>query len=60
VNEDYLWMAMDDDTLARRLKEEQSNARRKMNKRDRAIARKNVEAIMAEQTRRYEAKWLED
>lgn len=55
--EDYDWTNMADVRLVERLKQEEWNARHKHKRVDRAIARKNVDAIVQEQTRRYEAKW---
>lgn len=54
---DYDWPNMSDAYLAERLKQEEWNARHKNKRVDRAMARKNVNAIVQEQTRRYEKKW---
>lgn len=56
--EDYDWKNMSDERLAERLKQEEWNARHKHKRVDRAMARKNVDAIVQEQTRRHEAKFL--
>lgn len=58
--EDYDWRRMSDKRLAERLQEELRLAKRPGDKRDRAIAHKNAEAIIQEQTRRFEKKWLEE
>lgn len=55
--EDYDWVSMSDERLAERLKQEEWNARHKSKRVDRAMARKNVNAIVQEQTRRYEKAW---
>lgn len=56
--EDYDWKGMSDSRLSLRLKEEEWNAQHKNRRVDRAMARKNVDAIVQEQTRRYEEKFL--
>lgn len=56
--EDYDWKNMSDLRLSLRLKEEEWNAQHKNRRVDRAMARKNVNAIVQEQTRRHEAKFL--
>jgi hypothetical protein len=56
--EDYDWATMTDERLAIRRKEEEWNAQHKNKRVDRAIARKNVDAIVHEQIRRYEEKFL--
>jgi len=56
--EDYDWKNMADEHLALRRKEEEWNAQHKNRRVDRTIARKNVDAIVDEQIRRYEEKFL--
>jgi len=56
--EDYDWKNMPDLRLSLRLKEEEWNAQHKNRRVDRAMARKNVNAIVQEQTRRHEEKFL--
>lgn len=58
TREAYDWKNMDDKRLALRLKEEEWGAQHKNKRIDRIIARKNVEAIVNEQTRRHEEKFL--
>jgi hypothetical protein len=57
--ENYDWKNMSDLQLSLRLKEEEWNAQHKNKRVDRAIARKNVQYILSEQTRRYEANFFE-
>ncbi len=56
--EDYDWGNMSDPRLVERLKQEEWNAAHKHKRVDRAISRKNVDAIVTEQTRRYEEAFL--
>ena len=58
--EEYDWKNMTDDRLAIRLREEEWRARHKNKRVDRAIARKNVDAIVQEQTRRHEERFLSE
>jgi hypothetical protein len=53
----YDWRNMTDEELKTRLEQEEGRAKRALQKQDRAIARSNVEAIIKEQTRRFEAKF---
>lgn len=59
TREEYDWKHMSDLQLSLRLKEEEWNAQHKNKRVDRAIARKNVQYILSEQTRRYEANFFE-
>ena len=52
--EDYDWKNMSDPRLAERLMQEEWNAQHKNRRVDRAMAHRNVEAIVQEQARRYE------
>jgi len=56
--EEYDWKNMTDARLASRLREEEWRAQHKNKRIDRSMARKNVEAIVKEQTRRHEEKFL--
>lgn len=56
--EDYDWKSMSDERLEERLLQEQWKSVHKNKRTDRAIARKNVEAIYKEMTRRYEEKFF--
>jgi hypothetical protein len=51
------WGRLTDDELEKRLWEERKKARYAKERRDRVIARSNIEAIIREQTRRYERKF---
>lgn len=51
---------MSDARLRERLKQEEWKAAHKLKRVDRAIARRNVAAIVREQTRRYEAAFFDD
>lgn len=53
----YDWRNMTDGELEERKAQEEGRAQRALKKQDRAIARSNVEAIVKEQTRRFEAKF---
>ncbi len=55
---DYDWKSMSDVRLLERLKQEEWKAAHKNKRVDRAMARKNVDAVVTEQTRRYEAVFL--
>lgn len=57
-SEDYDWKNMPDERLEERLLQEQWKAAHKNRRTDRAIARKNVEAIYREMTCRYEEKFF--
>lgn len=57
--EDYDWKSMSDERLEERLLQEQWKSAHKNKRVDRAIARKNVEAIYREMTRRYEEKFFD-
>lgn len=48
---------MTDEELKTRLEQEEGRAKRALKKQDRAIARSNIEAIIKEQTRRFEASY---
>jgi len=56
--EEYDWKNMTDERLVTRLREEEWRATHKNKRIDRIMARKNVEAIINEQTRRHEEKFL--
>lgn len=51
------WDGLTDEELEKRLWEERKRARFSRERRDKAIARSNVEAIIKEQVRRYERKF---
>jgi len=53
----YDWRNMTDEELKTRLEQEEGRAKRALKKQDRAIARSNIEAIIKEQTRRFEASY---
>ncbi len=57
--EDYDWKNMSDERLAERLEQEIWNAHHKNRRVDRAMAKKNTDAIITEQTNRYESKFLD-
>jgi len=52
----YYYMSLTDDELEERKKLEERRSVRAIRPQDRAIAAKNVEAIIAEQARRFEEK----
>ena len=52
----YFYMSLSDDELEERKQREERRAARALQPRDRAIAHKNVESIIAEQARRFEEK----
>lgn len=58
--EDYDWKSMSDVRLLERLKQEEWKALHKLKRADRAMARKNVDAIVREQARRYEAEFFKE
>jgi hypothetical protein len=51
------WKNMNDEMLQWRLGQEQRRSTRALKKKDRAMAKSNVEAIIREQVRRHEAKY---
>jgi len=53
------WKKLTDEQLLEEL-ERNKKLFRKINPQERAIAHKNVEEIVAEQTRRYEERWLRE
>lgn len=53
------WQRMSDEQLQEEL-EKNKRCFRKIDPQERAIAHKNVEEIIAEQTRRYEEGWFRD
>lgn len=53
----YRWADMTDPELERRLREERRRSQLALSKIDRATAHSNVQAILWEKTRRYEASW---
>lgn len=56
--EDYDWRNMSDEMLKERLKQEEWKAKHKHKTVDRAMAFRNVDAIVREQTRRFEERFL--
>lgn len=56
--EDYDWKNMPDERLVKRLEQELWKAQHKNRRVERSIAWKNAEAIIKEQSERYERKFL--